>query len=138
MHVLLFLLLYTVPEPTITLSTNPKRSNDLLEGTPLTISCTTVIDESLNSEYSVMFNWVFNDNEQYLSNDSKYSILPIMSLNNMFNNTLQINELNLTDSNSTYTCVVNTVSNNVFLIDSTSNKSVTLGVTGNNDRIMIM
>ena len=124
---------FTVPEPTITLSTDSIQNDALLEGTCFAITCSTIINQSVDSEYNITINWVLN-NDQNLSNTSKYSILPVTEVSsNMFENTLQMNEIDLTDDNFSYTCIVSTVSDNEFLIDSTSNKSVVLGVTGNNN-----
>ena len=128
---------FTVPDADISLSLIPMNNGSLLEGTSVMLNCSTQISSSVNTnDIDVTINWSLHS-DTFLTNSSKYTIHPVTKISSIeYEDILEIHELELDDSTSPYTCTVSVTSENEHLSGTSTNESITLGITGKRLRVM--
>ena len=101
-----------------------------VEGQFLDLVCSIDINQYINSPVTVSVTW--NRNGTTLTNGNDFIISSVTGVQNMYNNTLRINDLrNDRDNYGLYSCLVNVTSMSPFITSSIDNiASIVLRVAG--------
>ena len=125
--------LLLVPQPVVTVSTNPVDPSLLIEATYLDIVCNVNISDAVNTGVSVDVEWSHNGGSP-LTNNSDYTISSLTMLgSHTYTSSLRIKSLsNTRDNGAMYLCTVSVLPSPVssYITGNENNNSLMLNVAG--------
>ncbi len=95
---------HAVPPPIVQVTTDPDNINTLIEGTYIDLVCNSSINEGVDTDISVTVVW--SKNGTTVANGSEYNISNVELVSGYNISTIRIEELQVTDNNTVFTCTV--------------------------------
>ena len=118
-----------VPPPVVQVTTDPDNLGTLIEGTFIDLVCNSSINEGVDTDISVTVSWSNGSNT--IANGSEYSISNVKLVSGYYISTVRIEELEVTDNNTVFTCTVTaTPLISTFITENNGNNNIIISLRG--------
>ena len=123
------MLIVIVPPPVVQVTTDPDNLGTLIESTFIDLVCNSSINEGVDTDINVTVVWSKDDNT--IANGSEYSISNVELVSGYYISTVRIEELEVADNNTVFTCTVTAApSISTFITENNGNNDITISVEG--------